>query len=68
MLATSSTKLEELTYLDEQRNAPLRSSLRGPWHGAHTSGRNQEAKGGILIAHFPSAHIHFILLTLNRNI
>ncbi|XP_058258119.1 protein TANC1 isoform X2 [Hemibagrus wyckioides] len=42
--ATSSTKLEELTYLDEQRNAPLRSSLRGPWHGAHTSGRNQENK------------------------
>ncbi|XP_062853773.1 protein TANC1 [Trichomycterus rosablanca] len=42
--ATSSTKLEELTYLDEQRNAPMRSSLRGPWHGAHTSGRNQETK------------------------
>uniref|UniRef100_A0AAR2M046 Orc1-like AAA ATPase domain-containing protein n=1 Tax=Pygocentrus nattereri TaxID=42514 RepID=A0AAR2M046_PYGNA len=42
--ATSSTKLEELKYLDEQRNAPMRSSVRGPWHGAHTSGRNQEAK------------------------
>ncbi|KAF5895410.1 protein TANC1-like isoform X1 [Clarias magur] len=42
--ATSSTKLEELVYLDEQRNAPMRSSLRGPWHGAHTSGRNQESK------------------------
>ncbi|XP_060774655.1 protein TANC1 isoform X2 [Neoarius graeffei] len=42
--ATSSTKLEELMYLDEQRNAPMRSSLRGPWHGAHTSGRNQESK------------------------
>ncbi|KAF7711089.1 protein TANC1 isoform X2 [Silurus meridionalis] len=45
--ATSSTKLEELTYLDEQRNAPMRSSLRGPWHGAHTSGRNQEGKARI---------------------
>uniref|UniRef100_A0A8B9KG09 Tetratricopeptide repeat, ankyrin repeat and coiled-coil containing 1a n=1 Tax=Astyanax mexicanus TaxID=7994 RepID=A0A8B9KG09_ASTMX len=42
--ATSSTKLEELKYLDEQRNAPMRSSMRGPWHGAHTSGRNQENK------------------------
>ncbi|KAK2857429.1 hypothetical protein Q7C36_005348 [Tachysurus vachellii] len=42
--ATSSTNLEELTYLDEQRNVPMRSSLRGPWHGAHTSGRNQENK------------------------
>ncbi|XP_072539774.1 protein TANC1 isoform X3 [Salminus brasiliensis] len=42
--ATSSTKLEELKYLDEQRNAPMRSSMRGPWHGAHTSGRNQETK------------------------
>ncbi|TTI92362.1 Protein TANC1 [Bagarius yarrelli] len=42
--ATSSTKLEELMYLDEQRNAPTRSSVRGPWHGAHTSARNQESK------------------------
>lgn len=48
-LATSSTKLEELMYLDEQRNAPMRSSLRGPWHGAHTSGRNQESKGVLLV-------------------
>uniref|UniRef100_A0AAY5EWK7 Tetratricopeptide repeat, ankyrin repeat and coiled-coil containing 1a n=1 Tax=Electrophorus electricus TaxID=8005 RepID=A0AAY5EWK7_ELEEL len=38
IIATSTTKLEELKYLDEQRNAPLRSSLRGPWPGAHTSG------------------------------
>uniref|UniRef100_A0A8B9KJ08 Tetratricopeptide repeat, ankyrin repeat and coiled-coil containing 1a n=1 Tax=Astyanax mexicanus TaxID=7994 RepID=A0A8B9KJ08_ASTMX len=44
IIATSSTKLEELKYLDEQRNAPMRSSMRGPWHGAHTSGRNQENK------------------------
>ncbi|TRY82474.1 hypothetical protein DNTS_029958, partial [Danionella cerebrum] len=43
-LATSSTKLEELRYLDEARNAPQRSSMRLPWHGAHTGGRSQESK------------------------
>ncbi len=43
--ATSSTKLEELRYLDEQRNTPQRSSMRLQWHGAHTGGRNQETKG-----------------------
>ncbi|KTG33894.1 hypothetical protein cypCar_00007400 [Cyprinus carpio] len=42
--ATSSTKLEELRYLDEQRNAPQRSSMRLQWHGAHTGGRSQETK------------------------
>uniref|UniRef100_A0A673GM60 Protein TANC1-like n=1 Tax=Sinocyclocheilus rhinocerous TaxID=307959 RepID=A0A673GM60_9TELE len=42
--ATSTTKLEELRYLDEQRNAPQRSSMRLQWHGAHTGGRNQETK------------------------
>nr|XP_015214202.1 PREDICTED: protein TANC1 isoform X3 [Lepisosteus oculatus] len=30
--ATSSTKLEDLSYLDEQRNTPLRTSIRLPWH------------------------------------
>ncbi|NXU53944.1 TANC1 protein, partial [Turnix velox] len=35
--ATSSTKLEDLSYLDGQRNAPLRTSIRLPWH----SGRVQ---------------------------
>ncbi|XP_028846528.1 protein TANC1 isoform X2 [Denticeps clupeoides] len=35
--ATSSTKLEDLSYLDEQRNAPLRTSIRLPWH--NTGGR-----------------------------
>ncbi|MEE6489382.1 hypothetical protein FKM82_015548 [Ascaphus truei] len=34
--ATSSTKLEDLSYLDAQRNAPLRTSIRMPWH--HTAG------------------------------
>uniref|UniRef100_A0A8C1ZI78 Tetratricopeptide repeat, ankyrin repeat and coiled-coil containing 1a n=1 Tax=Cyprinus carpio TaxID=7962 RepID=A0A8C1ZI78_CYPCA len=43
-LTTSSTKLEELRYLDEQRNAPQRSSMRLQWHGAHTGGRSQETK------------------------
>ncbi|KAG7278711.1 hypothetical protein CRUP_023360 [Coryphaenoides rupestris] len=35
--ATSSTKLEDLSFLDEQRNAPLRTSMRLPWH--NTGGR-----------------------------
>ncbi|XP_021121598.1 protein TANC1 isoform X2 [Heterocephalus glaber] len=30
--ATSSTKLEDLSYLDGQRNVPLRTSIRLPWH------------------------------------
>uniref|UniRef100_A0A8C1U2N9 Tetratricopeptide repeat, ankyrin repeat and coiled-coil containing 1b n=1 Tax=Cyprinus carpio TaxID=7962 RepID=A0A8C1U2N9_CYPCA len=37
IIATSSTKLEDLSYLDEQRNTPLRTSIRLPWH--HTGGR-----------------------------
>ncbi|ELK28143.1 Protein TANC1 [Myotis davidii] len=32
LAATSSTKLEDLSYLDGQRNAPLRTSIRLPWH------------------------------------
>ncbi|KAL2088053.1 hypothetical protein ACEWY4_016881 [Coilia grayii] len=44
LLATSSTKLEDLVYLDEQRNAPQRSSMRLPWHASYTSGRGQETK------------------------
>ncbi|XP_067110924.1 LOW QUALITY PROTEIN: protein TANC1 [Osmerus mordax] len=41
--ATSSTKLEDLGYLDEQRNTPLRTSIRLPWH--NTGGRPpQDAK------------------------
>ncbi|KAM9669979.1 protein TANC1 isoform 7-T9 [Dama dama] len=32
IIATSSTKLEDLSYLDGQRNAPLRTSIRLPWH------------------------------------
>ncbi|KAM6986391.1 protein TANC1 isoform 2-T2 [Aplochiton taeniatus] len=35
--ATSSTKLDDLGYLDEQRNTPLRTSIRLPWH--NTGGR-----------------------------
>uniref|UniRef100_A0A6Q2Z4D3 Tetratricopeptide repeat, ankyrin repeat and coiled-coil containing 1b n=1 Tax=Esox lucius TaxID=8010 RepID=A0A6Q2Z4D3_ESOLU len=42
--ATSSTKLEDLNYLDEQRNTPLRTSIRLPWH--NTGGRApQDPKG-----------------------
>uniref|UniRef100_A0A4W5RS63 Tetratricopeptide repeat, ankyrin repeat and coiled-coil containing 1a n=1 Tax=Hucho hucho TaxID=62062 RepID=A0A4W5RS63_9TELE len=39
--ATSSTKLEDLTYLDDQRSAPQRSSIKQPWNS--TGGR--DAKG-----------------------
>ena len=42
--ATSSTKLEDLSYLDGQRNAPLRTSIRLPWHNT-AGGRAPEAKG-----------------------
>ncbi|KFU92192.1 Protein TANC1 [Chaetura pelagica] len=38
--ATSSTKLEDLSYLDGHRNAPLRTSIRLPWHGT-AGGRAQ---------------------------
>ncbi|MFT7818059.1 protein TANC1-like isoform X1 [Arapaima gigas] len=42
--ATSSTKLEDLSFLDDQRNKPLRTSIRLPWHGA--GGRlPQDSKG-----------------------
>ncbi|XP_059116488.1 protein TANC1 [Peromyscus eremicus] len=41
--ATSSTKLEDLSYLDGQRNAPLRTSIRLPWHST-AGGRTQEVK------------------------
>uniref|UniRef100_A0A3B3ZSK5 Uncharacterized protein n=1 Tax=Periophthalmus magnuspinnatus TaxID=409849 RepID=A0A3B3ZSK5_9GOBI len=42
--ATSSTKLEDLSFLDEQRNTPLRTSIRLPWH--NTGGRPpQDSKG-----------------------
>ncbi|MGH0154957.1 UNVERIFIED_CONTAM: hypothetical protein FKN15_054050 [Acipenser sinensis] len=39
--ATSSTKLEDLRYLDEQRNTPLRTSIRLPWHST-AGGRVQQ--------------------------
>lgn len=43
--ATSSTKLEDLSYLDEQRNTPLRTSIRLPWH--NTGGRAPHDKGTV---------------------
>ncbi|XP_047577814.1 protein TANC1 isoform X6 [Lutra lutra] len=43
IIATSSTKLEDLSYLDGQRNAPLRTSIRLPWHST-AGGRAQEVK------------------------
>ncbi|XP_065697322.1 protein TANC1 isoform X1 [Patagioenas fasciata] len=46
--ATSSTKLEDLSYLDGQRNAPLRTSMRLPWHNT-AGGRAQ-----------PDSKAHFV--------
>ncbi|NXY87716.1 TANC1 protein, partial [Alcedo cyanopectus] len=42
--ATSSTKLEDLSYLDGQRNAPLRASVRLPWHNTAGGRVQQESK------------------------
>ncbi|KAF7235229.1 Protein TANC1 [Varanus komodoensis] len=42
--ATSSTKLEDLTYLDGQRNTPLRTSIRLPWHNTAGGRVQQEIK------------------------
>uniref|UniRef100_A0A8C6Z7J1 Tetratricopeptide repeat, ankyrin repeat and coiled-coil containing 1 n=1 Tax=Nothoprocta perdicaria TaxID=30464 RepID=A0A8C6Z7J1_NOTPE len=43
--ATSSTKLEDLSYLDGQRNVPLRTSIRLPWHNTAGGRGQQEIKG-----------------------
>ncbi|XP_064370569.1 protein TANC1 isoform X4 [Dromaius novaehollandiae] len=43
--ATSSTKLEDLSYLDGQRNTPLRTSIRLPWHNTAGGRVQQEIKG-----------------------
>nr|XP_006126896.2 protein TANC1 isoform X2 [Pelodiscus sinensis] len=42
--ATSSTKLEDLSYLDGQRNTPLRTSIRLPWHNTAGGRAQQEIK------------------------
>uniref|UniRef100_A0A8U7P2W3 Tetratricopeptide repeat, ankyrin repeat and coiled-coil containing 1 n=1 Tax=Corvus moneduloides TaxID=1196302 RepID=A0A8U7P2W3_CORMO len=42
--ATSSTKLEDLSYLDGQRNTPLRTSIRLPWHNTAGGKVQQEGK------------------------
>ncbi|NXF06209.1 TANC1 protein, partial [Smithornis capensis] len=42
--ATSSTKLEDLSYLDGQRNTPLRTSIRLPWHNTAGGRAQQEAR------------------------
>uniref|UniRef100_A0A8C9T2F5 Tetratricopeptide repeat, ankyrin repeat and coiled-coil containing 1 n=1 Tax=Scleropages formosus TaxID=113540 RepID=A0A8C9T2F5_SCLFO len=50
--ATSSTKLEDLSFLDDQRNKPLRTSIRLPWHGA--GGRLQQDSRGRLAPYKPA--------------
>uniref|UniRef100_A0A671SAW2 Protein TANC1-like n=1 Tax=Sinocyclocheilus anshuiensis TaxID=1608454 RepID=A0A671SAW2_9TELE len=42
--ATSSTKLEDLSYLDEQRNTPLRTSIRLPWHNTGSRAPHDKAR------------------------
>ncbi|NWV68272.1 TANC1 protein, partial [Malurus elegans] len=42
--ATSSTKLEDLSYLDGQRSTPLRTSIRLPWHNTAGGRVQQEAR------------------------
>ncbi|XP_042321071.1 protein TANC1 isoform X2 [Sceloporus undulatus] len=42
--ATSTTKLEDLSYLDGQRNTPLRTSIRLPWHNTAGGRVQQEMK------------------------
>uniref|UniRef100_A0A8C3R141 Tetratricopeptide repeat, ankyrin repeat and coiled-coil containing 1 n=1 Tax=Cyanoderma ruficeps TaxID=181631 RepID=A0A8C3R141_9PASS len=42
--ATSSTKLEDLSYLDGHRNTPLRTSIRLPWHNTAGGRVQQEAR------------------------
>ncbi|XP_023667286.2 protein TANC1 isoform X2 [Paramormyrops kingsleyae] len=49
--ATSSTKLEDLSYLDEQRNTPLRTSIRLPWH--NTGGRTPQDPKARLVPYKP---------------
>ncbi|XP_006126899.3 protein TANC1 isoform X6 [Pelodiscus sinensis] len=44
IIATSSTKLEDLSYLDGQRNTPLRTSIRLPWHNTAGGRAQQEIK------------------------
>uniref|UniRef100_A0A7M4ERW0 Protein TANC1 n=1 Tax=Crocodylus porosus TaxID=8502 RepID=A0A7M4ERW0_CROPO len=44
IIATSSTKLEDLSYLDGQRNTPLRTSIRLPWHNTAGGRVQQEIK------------------------
>lgn len=58
-LATSSTKLEDLSYLDGQRNTPLRTSIRLPWHNTAGGKVQQESKGKYLHLHL-SWHGHGI--------
>ncbi|NXP54953.1 TANC1 protein, partial [Heliornis fulica] len=42
--ATSSTKLEDLSYLDGQRSTPLRTSIRLPWHNTAGGRAQQDSK------------------------
>uniref|UniRef100_A0A8C3KX89 Tetratricopeptide repeat, ankyrin repeat and coiled-coil containing 1 n=1 Tax=Chrysolophus pictus TaxID=9089 RepID=A0A8C3KX89_CHRPC len=51
-VATSSTKLEDLSYLDGQRNTPLRTSIRLPWHNT-AGGRVQQENKARFVTYKP---------------
>ncbi|KAM9011937.1 protein TANC1 isoform 5-T7 [Ara ararauna] len=55
--ATSSTKLEDLSYLDGQRNTPLRTSIRLPWHNTAGGRVQQESKGGDSCQEIPLSQV-----------
>uniref|UniRef100_A0A8C2UCC2 Tetratricopeptide repeat, ankyrin repeat and coiled-coil containing 1 n=1 Tax=Coturnix japonica TaxID=93934 RepID=A0A8C2UCC2_COTJA len=52
IIATSSTKLEDLSYLDGQRNTPLRTSIRLPWHNT-AGGRVQQENKARFVTYKP---------------
>lgn len=62
-IATSSTKLEDLSFLDEQRNTPLRTSIRLPWH--NTGGRPPQDSKGDLCMKFRTTKENLICAFLN---
>lgn len=63
--ATSSTKLEDLSFLDEQRNTPLRTSIRLPWH--NTGGRPPQDSKGDCAIHYCCRYTWSKLMNLLAN-
>lgn len=49
LIATSSAHLEDLAYLDEQRHAPLRTSLRMPRQSMAGARTQQDLRGEVFL-------------------